>query len=426
MTRCERWAVAIVTMWTMAGPVHAQDKPAGEVAVPAPDQPQAPTAPPRLLMAGLRAVGLGDALGKADINIHGYVEGGYFYDFTSSGRGNGPTFILFNSDKNQGVLDTIDLSIDRTVDPTKKRFDLGFHVEGLWGADAAFVHSNGLLDDQTGRSQWDLIQAYVGVALPGLPVQLRIGKWIELAGFEQFSANIYGAFGDPSRALYSYSYQFLYAEPNTQTGVLAKWVVNSQLSVDAGFTRGWNQSIEDTNHSLDFLGRVTFTPTPKTSVILVVTEGPEFPIGAGPGLPKGDNSHSWTAVDLVITHKATDKLNLGLGIDYVNSPHIPGFRGAQDWGGVAGYVSCAINPYLTSNTRVEWFHDSSGFATGAGVAANCYEVTSGMAIKPAPHHPLLPNVLIRPELRYDYADRRVFNRGDHDQLTFSVGALFTF
>ena len=48
-----------------------------------------------------------------------------------------------------------------------------------------------------------------------------MGKWIELAGFEQFSANIYGAFGDPARALYSYSYQFLYAEPGTQTGALA-------------------------------------------------------------------------------------------------------------------------------------------------------------------------------------------------------------
>jgi len=76
-------------------------------------------------------------------------------------------------------------------------------------------------DTQTGHNQWDLIQAYIDVALPYIPVRLRAGKWIELAGFEQFSANIYGAFGDPMRAFYTYSYQFLYAEPGTQTGAFA-------------------------------------------------------------------------------------------------------------------------------------------------------------------------------------------------------------
>ena len=100
----------------------------------------------------------------------------------------------------------------------------------------------GSADTQTGRNQWDLLQAYVDVTLPGVPVRIRAGKWIELAGFEHFSANIYGAFGDPARALYSYSYQFLYAEPGTQTGVLVTYVLNPQWTFDAGFTRGWNQS----------------------------------------------------------------------------------------------------------------------------------------------------------------------------------------
>ena len=301
-----------------------------------------PGAPPGLLMSALGKAGLAGPLDKAGINIYGYIEGGYFYDATSQAH-KSPTFIGFNSFKNTGILDNISLNVERTVDPAKKQFDVGFRVEGLFGADAAFIHSNGIGDTQTSRYQWDLLQAYVDVTLPGVPVKIRAGKWIELAGFEHFSANIYGAFGDPARALYSYSYQFLYAEPGTQTGVLVTYVLSPKWTFDAGFTRGWNQSTKDANGALDFLGRVTYTPSDKTSIIFVMTEGPEFPTGVGHNLPKGDSSHWWTALDLVATQKITDKLSLGLGFDYVYAPQIPGLTsGAKQWGGVAGYVKLRI------------------------------------------------------------------------------------
>ena len=389
--------------------------------------PEAPAPSPGLLMSILGKAGLGEPLDKAGINIYGYIEGGYLYDATS-GAHKVPTFIGFNSFKNTGILYKISLNVERTIDPTKKKLDFGFHVEGIWGADAAFVHSNGMGDSQTGRYQGDLLQAYMDMTIPGMPVRIRAGKWIELAGFEHFSANIYGAFGDPSRALYSYSYQFLYAEPSTQTGVLATYVLNPQWSFDAGFTRGWNQSLRDSNDALDFLGRITFTPSDKTSIIFVMTEGPEFPTGFGHNLPKGDNHHWWTALDLVVTQKITEKLSLGLGIDYVRAPHIPGLTGgAKQWGGVAGYVSYAIDPHLTLNTRLEWYRDAAhGFSTGAPVSADYYEATVGVAIKPFPNDKFLSKWLFRPEVRYDHADHSLFNSGDKNQLTFSVDTLFTF
>ncbi len=389
---------------------------------------EAPAPSPGLLMSALGKAGLAKPLDKAGINIYGYVEGGYMHDFSAPSAHNGPTFIGFNSFKNAGILDKISLNVERTVDPSKKKFDIGFHVEGIWGADATFVHSNGIGDRQTSRNQWDLLQAYVDVTIPGMPVRIRAGKWIELAGFEQFSANIYGAFGDPSRALYSYSYQFLYAEPGTQTGVLATYVLNPQWSFDAGFTRGWNQSLRDANDALDFLGRITFTPSDKTSIIFVMTEGPEFPTGVGRNLPKGDNHHWWTALDLVATQKITEKLSLGLGIDYVHAPQIPGLTsGAKQWGGVAGYVSYAFDPHFTLNTRLEWYRDAAnGFSTGAPVSASYYEATAGVAIKPFPNDKFLSKWLFRPEVRYDHADHSLFNSGDKNQWTFSVDALFTF
>ena len=311
-------------------------------------------------MFALGKAGLAKPLDKAGINIYGYAEGGYFHDFSRSSPSSGPTFIGLNHYKNAAVLDKVSLGVERTVDPTKKKFDLGFHVEGIYGADAVFAHSNGYADTQKGRNQWDILQAYVDLTLPGVPVRIRAGKWLGLAGFEQFSANLYGAFGDPSRALYSYSYQSIYAEPNTQTGVLVTYVLNPQWSFDAGFTRGWNQSTQDSNGVLDFLGRVAFAPSDKTSIIFVMTAGPEYPTGFGEDLPKGDPHHWWTALDLVATQKITDKLSLGVGIDYVYASQIPGLgNSGKQWGGVAGYVSYAFDPRFTLNTRLEWYNDSA-------------------------------------------------------------------
>jgi hypothetical protein len=125
------------------------------------------TAPiPVPLMTALGEGGIAEPLNKARINIYGYAEGGYFHDFSAPGS-RGPTYIGYNNFKNTVILDKISLNIERTVDPTKKVFDLGFHVEGIFGADAALIHSNGMMDTQTGRNQWDLLQGYVDVTLPG-------------------------------------------------------------------------------------------------------------------------------------------------------------------------------------------------------------------------------------------------------------------
>ena len=403
---------------------------ADESAPAAPAAAPAPAAEPSLglLMSALDKVGVAEPLKKAGISLYGYVEGGYMHDFTSPHKG-GLTFLGYNNFKNNGVLDKVSLNLERTVDPTKKQFDVGFRLEGIFGSDAAFIHSNGMWGKETGHTQWDFLQAYADVTLPGIPVRLRAGKWIELAGFEHFSANIYGAFGDPTRAFYSYSYQFLYAEPGTQTGALATYVLNPQWTFDAGFTRGWNQSLRDSNDVLDFLGRVTFTPTDKTSVIFVMTEGPEFPIIVGNNIPSGDNRDWWTALDLVITQKVTDKLSLGLGSDYVVTPKIPVLgNGTKEWGGVAGYISYALDPHFTLNTRLEWYRDAAnGFSTGAPLSANYYEVTGGVAIKPFPKDKVFSNLLFRPEFRYDRSDHSVFNNGDRNhELTFSMDTLFTF
>jgi hypothetical protein len=76
-------------------------------------------------MSLLGKAGLAKPLDEAGINIYGYVEGGYFHDFTRSSPSSGPTYIQFNHYKNAAILDKVSLNVERTVDPTKKKFDLG-------------------------------------------------------------------------------------------------------------------------------------------------------------------------------------------------------------------------------------------------------------------------------------------------------------
>ena len=409
-------------------PASANDGPLALHDAPATAPTTAPALPTRQpLMGVLDKAGVAWALDNARINIYGFAEAGYFYDTNAPKNGQGPTYIGFNSFKNQAVLDQADLIIERTVDATKRQFDIGFRLEGIYGLDAQFIHSDGLGDTQSGEYQWDLLQAYVDFAMPGIPLRIRVGKWIELAGYEQYSANIYGAWADPSKALYSHSYQFMYAEPGTQTGVLGTYVFNSQWTLDAGVSEGWNQSTRNSNGDIDFLGRLTYTPSDKTSIIFTMTEGPEFPPGVGHGLPPGDSSDYWTALGLVVTQKITDKLGLGLGVDYVNAPHIPGFGSGDWWGGAAGYATYSINSYLTWNTRVEWYEDDAGgFSNGAPFSARYYEATMGLAIKPMPNDPVLSNLLLRPEVRYDYSDHRAFNSGNHGEFTVAMDVIFQF
>jgi len=130
----------------------------------------------------------------------------------------------------------------------------------------------------------------------------------------------------------------------------------------------------------------------------------------------------------VITHKLTDKLSLGWGFDYVFTKNISGVPGAnQQWGGVCDYVSYALDSHFTLNSRAEYYRDNAqGFSTGVANSVSYYETTLGVAVKPLPQSTLGSHLLIRPEVRYDHADHAVIGNGYRNQLTFSVGGLFTF
>jgi len=377
----------------------------------------------RPLMALLATTGVGAFLDKANINMYGYVEGGYTFSFSNPPNGtiNGN---VFNTAQARMKLDAIDFNIVRSVDPAaaakNHTFDIGGQIEMMYGYDMAKIHSNGMgiyggggfssSGQQQPENQFDPTQLYLTAALPfGNGVLLTAGKFITPLGYEVIAG--------PSNPLYSHSYLFGYAIPFTQTGVTGTYVFNDQFTAMAGFTRGWNQSTKDNNGAIDFLGSVTWTPTKTDKGIVNLSWGPQA---------TGDCSNYWTVIDLIWTHQINDQFSVAANADYGDAPHALASGSSAQWYGIAGYGSYKMSDYVTFNARVEWYNDNDGF-TIAGTNAQFYEATVGAAITPMPSHDILKNLVIRPELRGDYCSTKFFDAGtDHYQFQFAIDAYFNF
>jgi hypothetical protein len=396
---------------------------------PAADQAAAPApaATPKPLMSVLDKAGIAKPLNDAGINIYGFVEGGYTYS-ASAPPGNVITGRVFDTKHERIVLDQLDLTIERVIDygaaAKAGKFDIGGRFEALYGWDAGLIHSSGLYDNPATlgvskgyyssrtqpENQFDINQAYLDVAVPlGTGLRVRAGKFVTPLGAEVINPT--------GNALYSHSYLFGFAIPFTQTGIIGEYKLNDDWLIDAGITRGWNQSIRDNNGSPDFLGTVTWTPQEsdalkKWTVAVSLSEGPQG---------THDNHDWWTVIDIVATYLATDKVTLKLNADYGDAPH------SGQWYGIAGYASYVLNPVVTLNARAEWYSDQNGFTLGLVGANNVYEATAGVAITPFPNSDIGKNLVIRPEVRVDYSDKRFYDGAtDHYQFTAALDAYFVF
>jgi len=380
-------------------------------------QPQtmADAAPRKPLMWALDQVGLAKPLDDWNINVFGYIEGSVSYS-TSAPPKNIITARVFDQQHESPKMNQADITVERTVDASKKQWDVGFRMEWIYGSDSRFIHSNGLFDNQGGlvegwENQFDLNQAYVDVAAPlGNGLRIRAGKFVTLAGYETINPT--------TTPLYNRGLLFDFAIPFTQTGVYGTYAFTDQLTVDLGIDRGWDQTLEDNNGSIEAFGRVSWASTDKkTNLYLLSIIGPNI---------SGDSGHYRTLIDAIATYQWSDQILLAVNGDYVyGSGEDKGGDEAQ-WFGLAGYANYKINDYLTLNVRAEWFDDNDGTRIVA-TPANYYEATAGLLITPFPNDAIGSNWKIRPEMRGDYASRSVFDGGTDDyQFTGALETYFTY
>src|SRR6266481_439932 len=366
--------------------------------------------------------------------ISGWIDGGVTFN-PASPQSNQNFGRLFDDRANEPLLNQVVINLERALAPQPGQFDWGFKLQFMYGSDARFIHSLGLISDTASTSilQPDLVETYLNLHFPVITdggLDLKLGKFVTLEGAETI---------DPrSLFFYSHTYIFNVGIPFNHTGALATLHATKWLDLMAGVTRGVNTSIDDNNDSLAFHGGMGLNFNEGKLVVAASTHiGPETP----------NNNHDQRYLNCITTTwKITDKLTSITDLNYARDD------GADaDGCGVAQYFTYLINSWLTAGIRGEIFWDDDGFyvdsfanthdpmralegeptidpRTVGGGKTTYGAITAGVNIKPPMPKPLA-GLAIRPEVRYDCSlnDSRPFNNSsDRDQFTAGIDFIVTF
>jgi hypothetical protein len=406
-------------------PVYADAAPASEQA------PADETTRP--LMGFLKTTTIGQSLENNRVNIYGWIEGSYEYNFNVRDRGPniGRTFDVLEN--NKGYLNQVDLTFEKKANLTGAGWDVGGRVDIMYGSDSRFTTSSDLLSHQgdensfgLGRQEaWlDIPQAYIDIAIPVLNgMRLRIGK------FEFFKV-----VNPNANALYTHPFEYGQAFPYSLTGISAYTPLTTDLSVEGGVSRGWDQTLTDNNSAaLDGFGRVIWNLSDVLRISAAVISGPE---------QYHDNGHFTTTANVSVLYTPIDQFAFVLDAicghqagavfgDFPGSnaaPTVPLKIGGANWYGLTGTAAYKLNDWVTLNGRMEWYRDEEGYTEGFPGQLNLYETAIGLKLTPLSSTAIGDNFILRPEIRYDYSSRAFFNVADprHDQVTFAIDAIVNF
>jgi hypothetical protein len=183
-----------------------------------------------------------------------------------------------------------------------------------------------------------------------------------------------------------------------------------------GFSRGWEQSLEDNNaDTIDWLAQVKWVASDKMTVYVNLVTGPE---------QTGNDSNYRTVIDGIVSYNVSDQLTLTVNGDFGWEADAASDGGDAQWYGVAGYATYKINNMLSLQGRVEYFNDEDG---ARGLGTTVWEGTLGVNIKPLPDDQWGSGLVLRPEVRWDHADDNIFNdASDDNQYTFGIDAIYAF
>ena len=429
----------------------------------------------RPFMRLLNRFGWAEPLERNGIDIYGFIQGSYAVSLNEPHQddplGDDPARNriqgrMFDHHSNLLALNRFDVFIQRAVDYTLDRWDLGGLVEFQYGIDAAMMHSNGLFDydwfnyenHAEPEYQFDLTQLYADLAIPlGNGLRLRGGKFATLIGYESC---------DPTTRtqiqFYSRSWILTLGIPMYQTGAMATYNLSDRVTLNAGVTRGWDQAMEDINDSLDFLGGVNVELSDQFTVFGGVSAGPQQP---------DDDAHWRTLINGILYYTPERGGPWSFAVDtifawennQVGGDGSPGFFqtttppgvvydqsnddvpvGDTYWFGIAAFAAYRINPNLVAKGRAEWFYDADGTRwrfpaaqssyTAAvmnnpfvqvGRSYSAFEFTAGLDIIPFPND--AKELLVRPEIRVDLANHDIFtNANDNFQVTVAVDVIYKF
>lgn len=269
-------------------------------------------------------------------------------------------------------------------------FDWGFRMDYVYGTDGQDVQSFRGLDWDT---SWDQGRVY-GHAIPQLYLELaydrlnvKLGHFINNAGLESMPAT--------ANAFYSHTYAMAY-QPRTYTGVVADYAISDSMSVVAGWVEGWDTGFSSHGDGSMVIGGVEVQLTDAISFSYIATSGDTGPI---------NNMYSHT---IVLEMELSDRLDYALQTDYISQVSI--IEQLRPATGITQYMNYQLTDSVDLGIRFEWFDflDSN---------REYSDLTLGLAAS------VTPNLLIRPEVRWDYVDGFSWL---NDSMTFGIDAILSY
>ncbi len=340
---------------------------------------------------------------------------------------------LFDDRANEPLLNQFVLTAEQPLDATAPGFDWGFKLQGMYGSDARFIHSLGLLDRSSkDLLQPDLVEAFVNLHFPitgtAGGIDVKVGKFVTLEGAEVID--------NTGNIFYSHTYIFNFGIPFNHSGVLATLHATKNLDVIFGLTRGVNISLKDNNDKPAFHGGLSFLNLADGKLTILTST--HF----GPETPNNNKDYRWLN-DIVAICKVNDKLTSTTDLNYIQDD----FAKAKGYG-VAHYFTYMLSPSVTANFRGEVWRDNNGFfaaqfgnntdvmgflrgdtftpdpRTVGGGATTYGALTVGATVKTG-----LAGLVFRPEVRWDTSlnSTRPFNDSkNRSMITFAIDATLSF
>lgn len=384
-----------------------------------------PTPPERWwIMRELQGTWLGAFLDENRLSLSGWTEASYT---GSTSRGSNLP-VTFNDRANTFLLQQQWFRLDRplvTTGTTEPSF--GYHLDVLVGSDYRWTLMRGLfnsqLDNSTGAQNLygvDPLQFYANVYFPRLfrGTEIRVGRTYNPWGYESLEA--------VSTPMLSRSYAF-FNTPFTLMGVGAYTTFSSEWS-GVFILANDNDTFLVPEQEARMFGKLIYASANKhDNVQLGWTLGRgKFNAGApfNPATvalaqePAGHNN--FNAIDVVYTHvfnPVFTYVNESMFAWQTNVPaNVSGGIVRSDsnspstahWASSCHYFRFTLTERLGSILRVETFDDFNGQRTGFPGLYTA--VTGGLQFH------LGKDILIRPELRYDYNGQSRPFEGQHGQF----------
>lgn len=338
------------------------------------------------------------------LKFSGYATASYTW--SSGAVGDQIVGRFYDRNQSEFMANALKLVIEKPFDSAK--LSGGFKFDALFGQNAEVTGFAG--NRLALGEQGDLLQAYAIVNVPtgkDTWVQFTAGKFATLIGAEVME--------DVVNPNLSIGNQFVYLENFTNTGLKVAAKFSPKVDAQLSISNGWDL-VRDNNTGKSVMGRVGYSPTGTTTVALIGYFGPEQ---AGSG-----NKRKGAEITVLTKLGATTALWLEGDIGEEEGLTNGGLDKAT-WAGIGAWLVQDLSPTASLALRGDYVSDKDGvrtsglfgFPTNSGLKFG--NATATLNLKG------IPSVLIRPEVRVDFANLAVFD-SSKAQVSFALGTSFLF